>query len=83
MVCIAACLKGLFCTARFANTCHTLQLTAALRVALQKVMEGERAQRSEVQRKLREVEKALAHLRNPEWWGPATAALVRWGALRE
>ena len=40
-------------------------------------MEGERAQRSEVQRKLREVEKALAHLRNPEWWGPATA-LVRW-----
>ncbi|KAL4427717.1 hypothetical protein ABPG75_001806 [Micractinium tetrahymenae] len=34
----------------------------------QKVMEGERAQRSEVQRKLREVEKALAALKAPDWW---------------
>ena len=42
----------------------------------QKVAEGERAQRSECQRKLREVERALAALRNPEWWGAATG-LVR------
>lgn len=41
-------------------------------------MEGERAQRSEAQRKLREVEKALASIRNPEWWGPTAASLVRW-----
>lgn len=59
-----------------------MELKSAVRAALQKVMEGERAQRSEVQRKLREVEKALAHLRNPEWWGPAAAALVRWGHVR-
>lgn len=31
-------------------------------------MEGERAQRSEVQRKVMEVEKALAALKAPEWW---------------
>ena len=39
-----------------------------LLLALQKVVEGERAQRSEVQRQLREVETALAALKNPEWW---------------
>lgn len=38
------------------------------RPLLQKILEGERAQRSEVQRKLREVEKALAALKAPEWW---------------
>ena len=32
------------------------------------MVEGERAQRSEVQRQLREVETALAALKNPEWW---------------
>jgi hypothetical protein len=42
--------------------CYTISL------CLQKVVEGERAQRKEVQRKLREVEKALAALANPEWW---------------
>ena len=37
-------------------------------------LEGERAQRSEVQCKLRDVEKTLAALKNPEWWGPAQLA---------
>ena len=35
---------------------------------MQKVVEGERAQRSEVQRKLREVERTLAAIKNPDWW---------------
>ncbi len=36
---------------------------------LQKVVEGEKAARSEVARELRKVEKKLAALKNPKWWG--------------
>lgn len=48
--------------------------------APQKVVEGERVQRSEVQRKLRDVEKGLAAIRQPDWWGSAVA-LIRCGAV--
>jgi Kinesin motor domain len=36
---------------------------------LQKVLEGEKAMRSEAARQLREVERRLAALKNPQWWG--------------
>jgi hypothetical protein len=39
---------------------------------LQKVLEGEKAMRSEAARQLREVERRLAALKNPQWWGSAT-----------
>ena len=38
---------------------------------LQRVLEGEKALRSEAARQLREVERRLAALKNPQWWGPA------------
>ena len=38
-------------------------------IELQKVLEGEKAARSEVARDLRQVEKKLAALKNPKWWG--------------
>ena len=38
-------------------------------IELQKVVEGEKAARSEVARELRQVEKKLAALKNPKWWG--------------
>ncbi len=38
-------------------------------IELQKVVEGEKAARSEVSRELRRVEKKLAALKNPKWWG--------------
>ncbi|GAB4822357.1 hypothetical protein N2152v2_009403 [Parachlorella kessleri] len=40
---------------------------------LQRVLEGEKAQRSECARKLRDVERKLAALKNPSWW-PASAS---------
>ena len=39
----------------------------------QRVLEGEKAQRSECARKLRDVERKLAALKNPSWW-PASAS---------
>lgn len=36
---------------------------------LQKILEGEKAMRSEAARQLREVEKRLAAMKNPQWWG--------------
>lgn len=39
---------------------------------LQKVLEGEKAMRSEAARQLREVERRLAALKNPQWWGSST-----------
>jgi hypothetical protein len=38
-------------------------------IELQKVLEGEKASRSEVARELRQVEKRIAALKNPKWWG--------------
>jgi hypothetical protein len=40
---------------------------------LQRVLEGEKALRSECARKLRDVEKKIAALKNPGWW-PVTAS---------
>jgi kinesin family protein 4/21/27 len=39
---------------------------------LQKVLEGEKAMRSEAARQLREVERRLAALKNPQWWGSSS-----------
>ena len=36
---------------------------------LQRVLEGEKALRSEAARQLREVERRLAAVKNPQWWG--------------
>ena len=38
-------------------------------IELQKVLEGEKAARSQVASELRQVEKKLAALKNPKWWG--------------
>lgn len=38
-------------------------------IELQKVLEGEKASRSEVAQELRKVEKRIAALKNPKWWG--------------
>ncbi len=38
-------------------------------IELQKVLEGEKAARSEAARQLRDVEKRIAALKNPRWWG--------------
>lgn len=40
---------------------------------MQRVLEGEKALRSECARKLRDVEKKLAALKNPGWW-PVSAS---------
>lgn len=38
-------------------------------IELQKVLEGEKASRTEVARELRQVERKIAALKNPRWWG--------------
>ena len=38
-------------------------------IELQKVLEGEKASRSNVAQQLRQVEKKIAALKNPKWWG--------------
>jgi chromosome segregation ATPase len=38
-------------------------------IELQKVLEGEKASRSDVAQQLRQVEKKIAALKNPKWWG--------------
>lgn len=40
---------------------------------LRRVLEGEKALRSEAAKQLREVERRLAALKNPQWWGAAGA----------
>ena len=43
-------------------------------IDLQKVLEGEKASRSEIARQLREIERKLAALKNPHWWGKSTSS---------
>lgn len=48
--------------------------TCCSSIELQKVLEGEKAARSEVTRELRQVEKRIAALKNPKWWSISPGA---------